>query len=96
METVALFRRAGHDALTVVDQSMGGATDGRIVTVCRDEARILVTLDMDFADIRAYAPADYRGLVVLRPWSHERQHVLSLAKGPSPLSKKPVLKANSG
>ena len=33
---------------------------------------------MDFADIRAYPPADYPGLVVFRPTSQARDVILAI------------------
>lgn len=61
-----LFAEGGHDAVTVAEQEMTGASDPRIASVCRAEGRVLVTMDMDFADIRNYPPQDYPGLVVFR------------------------------
>jgi predicted nuclease of predicted toxin-antitoxin system len=46
---------------------MLGTPDSRLAEVCRGEDRILVTLDLDFANIRSYPPATYPGLIVLRP-----------------------------
>ena len=66
LEAVDLLRAAGHDTLTVFDQSLGGRPDSRIVSVCKQEGRALITLDTDFGDIRTYRPADYPGLLVLR------------------------------
>jgi predicted nuclease of predicted toxin-antitoxin system len=61
------LRSAGHDALTVGDQQMAGQADIQIAVVCRAEARAVLTLDLDFSDIRVYPPADYAGIIVLRP-----------------------------
>jgi predicted nuclease of predicted toxin-antitoxin system len=58
------LRAAGHPAVNVLDQRMGGQADELIADVCTREQRALVTLDMDFADIRAYPPEDYCGLIV--------------------------------
>ncbi len=66
LEAVAVLREAGHDAVSVFDQSLGGQPDGRIASVCKGEGRALLTLDTDFSDIRTYPPADYPGLFVLR------------------------------
>ena len=49
-----LFTESGHDAVTVLDQGIGGATDSEVALVCQAEERILVTQDLDFADIRFY------------------------------------------
>ncbi len=61
VEIAALLREAGHEAATVLDQKLGGNADPSIASVCRNEDRALVTLDMDFADIRSYPPNQYPG-----------------------------------
>ena len=61
-----MLRAQGHDALTINDQRMSGARDPDIAAVCQREGRTLITLDLDFADIRSYPPAAYSGMVVLR------------------------------
>ena len=57
-----LLRQCGHDALTVVDQGLRGHSDGEIAGVCQREARALITLDLDFSDIREFPPAHYSGI----------------------------------
>ncbi|MGH8523339.1 MAG: DUF5615 family PIN-like protein [Gammaproteobacteria bacterium] len=52
--------------MTVLDQKLGGHADPHIASICRTEDRALITLDMDFADIRTYPPNQYPGVVVLR------------------------------
>lgn len=66
VEVTALLQRAGYDALSVVDQNLGGKADKIISRVCRDENRAIITLDLDFADIRTYPPSEFAGIVVLR------------------------------
>jgi len=78
-ELVALLRGAGHDAKSVLDQSLGGSTDVRVAELCRVERRIIVTLDLDFADIRAYPPAESPGIVVFRLARQDKPHVLLVA-----------------
>lgn len=46
---------------------MAGAADEQVLDACRSEDRALVTLDLDFSDIRAYPPGSHRGVWVLRP-----------------------------
>ena len=53
-EAAELLRSAGHDASTVIGQSMGGAPDPDLASLCRREQCVLVTLDLGFADIRTY------------------------------------------
>jgi predicted nuclease of predicted toxin-antitoxin system len=77
-EFAAALRRAGHDACSVREQNMGGSPDADLAATCLREGRALFTLDLDFAGIRAYPPADYSGLVVLRVRSQARAHVLEV------------------
>ena len=62
-----LLTQHGHDALTVFDQGLRGHADGDIASICQQESRAIVTLDLDFSDIRVYPPGDYEGIIVLRP-----------------------------
>ena len=52
-----------------------------MANVCRDEWRALVTLDLDFSDIRTYPPDQYHGLLVLRPRRQAKPLVLALLQG---------------
>lgn len=64
--SVAILRTAGHDVATVPDEHLSGRPDAAVEAICRMEARCLVTLDLDFANVLAYPPERYSGLVVLR------------------------------
>jgi len=77
IEIAEFLREAGHDALTVREQHLGGSSDPDIASVCKKENRALVTLDTDFADIRTYPPSDYPGIIVLRLRQQDKIHVLS-------------------
>jgi predicted nuclease of predicted toxin-antitoxin system len=79
-DVAGLLQRAGHDALTLWDQKMRGQGDDRVAQVCRAERRALVTLDLDFCDIRVYPPQDYCGLIVLRVFNQSRRHVLKVCE----------------
>ncbi|MBI5482979.1 MAG: DUF5615 family PIN-like protein [Deltaproteobacteria bacterium] len=47
-----IFREAGFDAETVLTEGLGGASDATLAAICKEEGRTLVTLDLDFSDIR--------------------------------------------
>ncbi len=66
VEVANLLIAAGYDASTVGQQRLSGATDPVVASVCQQESRAVVTLDVDFSDIRVYPPADYSGLIVMR------------------------------
>ncbi len=65
-ETADLLRDAGHEVQTALSQGLGGKPDADLLRACVSEQRALVTLDVGFADIRAYPPAEHPGFVVLR------------------------------
>src|SRR5216117_2582472 len=77
-EVADLLRNAGHDAITVGAEGLSGRSDGTIVATIRREGRGLLTLDVDFSDIRAYPPEQYAGLVVLRLNRQDKPRVLQV------------------
>lgn len=80
IEVAEMLLNEGHDALTVLDQQMCGDTDDQIAAVCQRERRIIVLLDLDFANIRAYPPRDFSGLIVLRLKKQDKVHALEVFK----------------
>lgn len=62
-----LFIDAGHDAETVLAESLQGAEDEKIFQVCQEEHRCLVTMDLDFANPLRFPPSNTPGIIVLRP-----------------------------
>ena len=76
VEIAEELEAAGHDTLTVSAQHMQGEPDSSLAGVCQTENRVLVTLDLDFADIRTYPPEDYPGLIVLRVVKQDKHHVI--------------------
>jgi predicted nuclease of predicted toxin-antitoxin system len=63
------LRMAGYDAASVLGEGMSGSADPDVLSKCQTEGRVLVTLDLDFSDIRAYPPDQHIGIIVLRPSS---------------------------
>lgn len=61
-----LFRHAGHDVATVIEQGLCGVFDRDLIKICHDEHRALVTLDIDFGNPLLFRPGDYFGIAVLR------------------------------
>ena len=70
----------GHDALTALDQSLGGEEDRKIAAICAEEDRILVTLDLDFSDIREYPPGSNPGIWILRPVTQSIDKCVALVR----------------
>lgn len=64
--SILRLRDAGHDADTVVDEQLSGATDKVVLAAAVRAERALVTLDVDFANPFRFPPTDTFGIVVLR------------------------------
>lgn len=67
-----LLVAAGHDCVTVIQQALTGVEDLIVDAVCRAEGRVLLTLDLGFADVRRFPPSERSGTVVLRPDAQTR------------------------
>ena len=77
VEAAAALRSAGQDAATAGEERLGGAANAVLLGHCRDEGRVLVTLDVDFANIRRHPPSENTGLVVLRLRRQDKASVLA-------------------
>lgn len=80
VDVADLLKQAGHEADTVYDEGITGADDVTISKVCKKEKRIIITLDLGFADIRTYPPADFEGIIVLRLIKQDKNYVLGIAE----------------
>ena len=61
-----ILRGSGYDAETVYSEAISGISDPELLDVCRHEHRILLTLDLDFANIVDYPAGSYPGIVIFR------------------------------
>lgn len=73
------LRKLGCDVATAESEGLAGARDPQLLAACIAEQRVLVTLDLDFADMRAYPPGSHPGIWVLRPPEQSVGTVLALA-----------------
>lgn len=80
VEITSLLRELGFDAASVYEQGLGGHPDPGILAVCKEENRVLLTLDLDFADIRRYPPKHLPGLIVLRLQKQDKSHVIDVCR----------------
>lgn len=78
VEVTELLRESDYDAVSVLEQGMGGESDPVLDEVCLKEGRILITLDTDFADIRVYPPSKAPGYVVLRLKQQDKYSVIEI------------------
>ena len=64
-KAVDFLRSAGHDVLTVRDESLQGEADEKIYQVCLREKRVLISLDHDFGQVLRFPPETVPGIVIL-------------------------------
>jgi predicted nuclease of predicted toxin-antitoxin system len=61
------IRAHGHQATDVRDIGLGTASDEDIADHARQHRLAILTVDRDFGNVLAFPPADYFGLVTIRP-----------------------------
>ena len=80
LEAKEFLERGGHEAISVVEEKLSGQEDAMIADRVRSEEIGLITLDLDFSDIRMYPPEDYYGICVLRPHRQDKISIMELVK----------------
>jgi len=63
---VADLAALGHDVDTVLQEGIRGCPDSVVFAAAQREQRFLITQDLDFADLRAFAPGSHHGLLLVR------------------------------
>ncbi|HMR99449.1 MAG TPA: DUF5615 family PIN-like protein [Anaerolineales bacterium] len=74
--TVDLLRSWGHDAHTAQEADLAGKPDDQVLAYAIRHERVLITIDMDFSNIRHYPPKTHKGIIVakMRPRNVEQVH----------------------
>lgn len=80
IEAANVLRESGFEAETIWDESLSGSDDQTLASRARTEGRILLTLDLDFANIRAYPPHEHPGIIVLRLKQQDKTSVVALIR----------------
>ena len=56
----------GHDVLTASDENLLSCPDSEVAAEAFKENRMLLTLDVEFADLRKYPPGSHPGIILFR------------------------------
>jgi predicted nuclease of predicted toxin-antitoxin system len=65
-----------HDVHTVVQENLSGTNDRDVWDAAQREARFLITQDLDFSDLRRFAPGTHKGILLIRLRSPDRQSLV--------------------
>jgi predicted nuclease of predicted toxin-antitoxin system len=71
-----VLTQLGHDAHTVFDEGLVGHPDGEIWRTTQHESRFLITQDLDFSDLRSFAPGSNHGILLIRLYSPSREELI--------------------
>ncbi len=58
-----------HDVTTAAEEGLLSQPDATIAAAANGEGRMLLTLDLEFADLRKYSPGRHPGIILFRPRS---------------------------
>ena len=67
----------GHETDTVPQEGLAGRNDDDIWAAAQAAESFLITQDLDFADLRRFAPGTHHGLLLLRLRAPGREALLS-------------------
>jgi predicted nuclease of predicted toxin-antitoxin system len=65
----AMLEKYHHDVATAAEEGLLSKPDTLVAKAAAEEGRILLTLDVEFADLRKYPPGSHPGIVLFRPKS---------------------------
>ena len=69
-EITAILRHDGHDVTLLRDALPIRSPDPEVIAKAQELGAILLSLDGDFADIVAYPPASYAGIIAIQLHNH--------------------------
>jgi predicted nuclease of predicted toxin-antitoxin system len=71
-----LLKDLGHDVDTLRDELLIGHADREIWEAAQKESRFLITQDLDFSDLRKFAPGSHHGILLVRLRSPNRKDLV--------------------
>ena len=63
---VGILVALGHETDTVEDEGVNGRSDEVVWDRAQRDGRFLITQDLDFSDIRKFAPGTHHGILLIR------------------------------
>jgi predicted nuclease of predicted toxin-antitoxin system len=71
-----LLKDLDHDVHTLHDELLVGHADSEIWQATQKESRFLITQDLDFSDLRKFAPGSHHGILLVRLRSPSRGNLM--------------------
>ncbi len=76
LRLASLLRDLGNDVHTVRDEELMGHADSEIWEAAQKESRFVITQDLDFSDLRQFAPGSHHGILLVRLRSPNRRDLI--------------------
>ena len=67
-----LLTALGHDVHSIYEEGLTGHSDQEVWEMAQKESRFLITQDLDFSDLRQFAPGSHHGILLVRLRSPSR------------------------
>jgi len=71
------LRSLGHDVHILRDEQLTGHADDEIWDAAQKDSRFLITQDLDFSDVRKFAPGTHHGILLIRLHSPSRRNLIA-------------------
>jgi predicted nuclease of predicted toxin-antitoxin system len=78
--TLQVLREASYDVDTVLGERLSGSTDEQLWSRVVADGRFLITLDLDFSDVRRFRPGTHPGNLLIRARSTSSPAVLRVLR----------------
>jgi predicted nuclease of predicted toxin-antitoxin system len=65
-----------HDVHTIAEENLSRGSDREIWAAAQRDAPVLITQDLDFSDLRRFAPGTHCGILLVRLRSPDRQSLI--------------------
>jgi len=72
----AILTNLGHDVHTIAEENLSGRSDREVWKAAQQDGRFLITQDLDFSDLRQFAPGTHCGILLVRLHSPDRQSLI--------------------
>jgi predicted nuclease of predicted toxin-antitoxin system len=76
LRLVGTLEALGHDADSLHAESLLGHEDSEIWEAVQKDSRFLITQNLDFSDLRLFAPGSHHGILLVRLRSSKRRDLI--------------------
>ena len=63
---VRILAQLGHETDTIPQEGLAGQDDAHVWQAAQSAGRFFITQDLDFSDVRRFAPGTHQGLLLVR------------------------------